>query len=88
MSSSVPSRSLLWLVDLAAIKHMGQTLPDLCMSIIAARVGRAKVPKTHRTTVTLEREIVVRGSRKKKWDSSGQHHQLTRYRIKKAFRWR
>jgi len=84
MSSSVPSRSLLWLVDLAAIKHIGQPLPDLCMSIIAKRVGRAKIPKPPKVTVTLEREIVIRGSRKKKWA----HHTLTKYRIKRAFRWR
>ena len=84
MSSSTPSRSLLWLVDLAVIKHIGQPLPDLCMSIIAARVGRAKIPRPPKRTVVLEREIVIRGSRKKKWA----HHTLTKYRIRGAFRWR
>lgn len=80
MSSSIPSRSLLWLVDLAAIKHIGQPLPDLCMSIIAARVGRAKIPRPLKRTVVLEREIIIRGAKIKK--------SVTKYRIKRAFRWR
>jgi hypothetical protein len=81
MSSSVPSRSLLWLVDMAAIKHIGQPLPDLCMSLIAACVGRANIPRPpRRTLVTLEREIVIRGAKIKK--------SVTKYRIKRAFRWR
>ncbi len=80
MSSTIPSKSLLWLVDLAAIKHVGQPLPDLCMSLIATRVGSSKAPRPQRKLYTLEREIVIRGAKIKK--------SVTKYRIKRAFRWR
>ena len=81
------SSSSLWLCDLACRKLTGTPLPHLPMWIIASdldRLNKQDVIKFEKPELKSEDEIIIKGSRKKKWTK----HILTKYRIKRAFRHR
>lgn len=76
--------SSLWLIDLACIKHTSRTLPSLVLALIREKMARIKVKKKTPVYEEKEESIVVKGARKAKWAK----HIMTKFRIKRAFRYR
>ena len=81
--------SSILLCDLACRKYTGISLPDLPMYIISYNLDSMmrknnKMKKPKKEISEFDENIVIKGARKKKWAKCV----LTKYRMKKAFKFR
>lgn len=72
-----------WLCDLACLLKTRKRLPNNCLHIIFISIINKFPTKAKSISTKSDYELIDKGSHKKKW----QKKNLSKVRIKRAFRW-